>query len=133
MNLVEDVLGSIGDAVIETGVAFAAAMPAIAKFAKIEGGDVDYYTGKWDTAADNRFDFNDIDLNPQGINEILWNMKLGVYVKGGYINRIGVHGMSLISVEIDDLSIEVDGFYIILAPLNDDRASPSVGLFSRIV
>ena len=67
---------------------------------RIEIGDAEYQSGDWDTAADNRFNYHDLDIVPEGINEILWNKRLGLYVKGGYVNRIAINGLSLADVKV---------------------------------
>lgn len=114
----EAIFGAIGDAVVSLGAPLVGLIPAISKFVVIDEGDVSYVTGDWDTAADNSFDYHDLDIVPETINEMLWNKHLGLYIKRGYVNKLAINGLSLADIRIQDLAIELDGVYLTLGVLS---------------
>lgn len=116
--MVEAIFGAIGDAVVSMGAPLVGLIPAISKFVVIDEGDVSYVSGDWDTAADNTFDYHDLDIVAETINEMLWNKHLGLYIKRGYVNKLAINGLSLADIRIQDLAIELDGVYLTLGVLS---------------
>ena len=84
---------------------------------EINTSNIKYNPGIWDKAKDDCLQLSDAGIIPYHINVMLWDARLGLYLKRGHTKQLRLGGISLIGVEIRNLHVQINGVGLVFGVL----------------